>query len=156
MMEKKSKSAEAQMLIRRNVEEVFNAFIDPEITKQFWFTKGSAPMELNKTVTWSWEMYNIAVQVVTRELVANKRIQFEWVEDNPTSVTIDFKELDSQSTFVSIVHGGFDKSGDDLLDAVKDSTGGFTIVLAGLKAFLEHNINLNLVADKFPKELADH
>jgi len=36
------------------------------------------------------------------------------------------------------------------------STGGFTIVLAGLKALLEHNIQLNLVADRFPKGLTEH
>jgi len=26
----------------------------------------------------------------------------------------------------------------------------FALVLAGAKAFLEHNINLNLIADRFP------
>jgi len=28
--------------------------------------------------------------------------------------------------------------------------------LDGLKAYLEHNIRLNLVADKFPKEVSNH
>jgi hypothetical protein len=28
--------------------------------------------------------------------------------------------------------------------------GGFTLVLAGLKALLEHNVVLNLVADHYP------
>jgi len=32
---------EAQMLIRKPVSTVFNAFIDPDVTKHFWFTKGS-------------------------------------------------------------------------------------------------------------------
>ncbi len=31
-----------------------------------------------------------------------------------------------------------------------DSTGGFALVLAGLKALLEHDIVLNLVGDRFP------
>jgi hypothetical protein len=31
--------------------------------------------------------------------------------------------------------------------------GGFTLVLAGLKALLEHNIRSNLVADRFPEGL---
>jgi hypothetical protein len=39
---------------------------------------------------------------------------------------------------------------------IKDNTGGFTTVLDGLKAFLEHNINLNLIMDKFPKEVSQH
>jgi len=34
-----------------------------------------------------------------------------------------------------------------------DSTGGFVLVLAGAKAFLEHGIALNLVADRFPDGL---
>jgi hypothetical protein len=37
-----------------------------------------------------------------------------------------------------------------------DSTGGFTIVLAGLKALPEHNIILNLIADRFPAGIRDH
>jgi hypothetical protein len=28
-------------------------------------------------------------------------------------------------------------------------------VLDGLKAYLEHNINLNLIADKYPKEVTE-
>ena len=32
---------EAQMLIRKPVSSVFQAFIDPQITSRFWFTKSS-------------------------------------------------------------------------------------------------------------------
>ncbi|MEO5995360.1 MAG: hypothetical protein ABIN89_01600 [Chitinophagaceae bacterium] len=60
------------------------------------------------------------------------------------------------TTFVTIRHYGFDKAGDELIKTLKDSTSGLTLVLAGLKAFLEHNIDLNLIADKFPKEIAQH
>ncbi len=51
---------------------------------------------------------------------------------------------------------GFNLTGDELIDAIKDNTGGFTTVLDGLKAYLEHNINLNLIADKYPKEVSQH
>ena len=34
---------------------------------------------------------------------------------------------------------------------VADSTQGFTLVLAGLKALLEHDVRLDLVADRFPE-----
>jgi hypothetical protein len=37
-----------------------------------------------------------------------------------------------------------------------DSTSGFPLVLAGLKAFLEHNVRLNLVADRFSKGIEAH
>ena len=149
------KCAEAQMLIRKPVAEVFEAFINPALTKHFWFTKGSDRLEAGKIVTWEWEMYNISTKVIVKEILMNRKIIIEW-DDPPTSVDFDFKTLSDDSTFVTIKHYGFNKTGDDLLKAIKDSTGGFTTVLDGLKAFLEHNINLNLIADKFPKEIAKH
>ena len=145
------------MLIRRSVSEVFQAFIDPELTKHFWFTKGSDKLEVGKTITWKWEMYNFSTKVVAKEILVNKKISIEWfTTEPPTTVDFDFKTLSDGSTFVTIKHYGFNKTGDELLEAIKDSTGGFTIVLAGLKAFLEHNIDLNLILDKFPKEIAQH
>jgi len=147
--------AEAQMLIRKPVAEVFEAFIDPAITKYFWFTKGSNRLEKGKTITWEWEMYNISTKIFAREILPNKKIIIDW-DEPPTSVDFDFKTLSDGSTYVTIKHYGFNKTGDELLAAIKDSTGGFTTVLDGLKAFLEHNIKLNLIADKFPKEVSQH
>lgn len=112
---------------------------------------------MGKEVTWTWEMYNFSVKAIATEIEQNKRIKFDWFAyKNPASVTIEFKELNSNSTFVLIVHEGFDETGDELIGTLKDSTGGFTLVLAGLKSYLEHRIDLNLVADKFPKELTNH
>jgi len=155
MSEKNLKSAEAQMLIRKPVAEVFEAFIDPAITKHFWFTKGNDKLEAGKTITWEWEMYNVSTKVFVKEIFPNKKIVIEWGEP-ATSVEFNFKTLSDGSTFVTIKHYGFNKTGDELLEAIKDSTGGFTTVLDGLKAYLEHNINLNLIADKFPKEVGRH
>jgi uncharacterized protein YndB with AHSA1/START domain len=155
MAEESQKYAGAQMLIRKPVSRVFEAFIDPALTKNFWFTKGSGKLEVNKKITWEWEMYNISTTVVAKEIIKNKKIVIE-LDEPPTTVEFDFKTLSDGSTFVSIKHYGFNKTGNELLEAIKDSTGGFTIVLDGLKAFLEHNINLNLIADKFPKEVAQH
>jgi hypothetical protein len=39
---------------------------------------------------------------------------------------------------------------------VTDSTQGFSLVLAGVKALLEHDIRLNLVADRYPKGIEEH
>ena len=38
------------MLIRRPVAEVFEAFANPDITTQFWFTKSSGRLEAGKEV----------------------------------------------------------------------------------------------------------
>jgi uncharacterized protein YndB with AHSA1/START domain len=157
MTDKNLLCSEAQMLIRKPVSEVFKAFIDPELTKHFWFTKGSDKLEVGKTVNWEWEMYNFSTKVIATEILTNKKLSIEWfTSELPTKVDFDFNTLSDGSTFVSIKHYGFDKTGHELLEVIKDSTGGFTIVLAGLKAFLEHNIDLNLIMDKFPKEIMQH
>jgi hypothetical protein len=60
------------------------------------------------------------------------------------------------TTFVAITETGFTGDGDSLVEQVTTSTQGFTLVLAGLKALLEHTIRLNLVADRYPKGLEEH
>ena len=50
---------EAQMLIRKPVAEVFEAFVNPQITTRFWFTKSSGRLEQGKTVRWDWEMFGV-------------------------------------------------------------------------------------------------
>lgn len=42
-------------------------------------------------------------------------------------------------------------SNEEVMRQVGDSAGGFSFVLAGLKAWLEHNVRLNLVPDRHPK-----
>jgi uncharacterized protein YndB with AHSA1/START domain len=155
MMDDKLNCAGAQMLIRRPAAEVFEAFVNPEITKNFWFTKASGRLEVNKKVTWQWEMYGVSTTVVPKQLLPGNKIVYEWGEP-PVTVEINFKTLSDGSTYVTVSECGFNKTGDELLKAVKDSTGGFTTVLDGLKAFMEHGINLNLIADKFPKEVTKH
>ena len=155
MKDQNLKCTEVQMLIRRPAAEVFEAFVDPAITKNFWFTKGSGKLETNKEVNWEWEMYNVSAKVIPKEILKNEKISFEWGKP-PTAVEFKFKELSGIGTYVTVTECGFNKSGDELLAVIKNSTGGFTTVLDGLKAFLEHGINLNLIADKFPKELTRH
>ena len=147
--------AEAVMLIRKPVSEVFNAFIDPGITKNFWFSKASSKLEQGKRLTWTWEMYNFSIPVFVKRIVPNEIIVIEW-QSPPTNVEFNFKPLSGNATYVTIVHYGFNKTGDELLAQLKDSVGGFTTVLDGLKAYLEHGINLNLIADKYPNGFIQH
>jgi uncharacterized protein YndB with AHSA1/START domain len=155
MTRKNTNCAEAQMSIRKPASEVFEALIDPAITKNFWFTKSSGKLQVNKKIVWEWEMYNVSATVVAKEIIQNEKIVFEWSESTST-VEFKFKTLRDGSTFVTVTECGYDKAGEELLMAIKDSTAGFTTVLDGLKAFLEHGINLNLIVDKFPKEIAQH
>ena len=149
METKNSPIVEAQMLIREPAKTVFQAFIDPKITTNFWFTKASGKLDTGKTVTWEWEMYRVSTEVFVKEIIANRKITIEW-GDPKTTVDFEFEALSNDTTYVVIKNYGFIESGDDLIQIIKDSTGGFTTVLDGLKAYLEHGINLNLIADKFP------
>lgn len=140
------------MLIRKPVAEVFEAFINPEITTQFWFTKSSGKLEMGKQIVWEWEMYNASSQVDVKAIEANKRILIEWSSyGTPTTIEWIFTPLDDDSTFVSITESGFKGDAGKVAQYGMDSTGGFTLVLAGLKALLEHHIHLNLILDRFPK-----
>lgn len=42
---------------------------------------------------------------------------------------------------------------DKAISLVREFTEGFALVLSGLKAYLECCIELNLVSDRFPKEM---
>jgi uncharacterized protein YndB with AHSA1/START domain len=145
------------MLIRRPVKEVFEAFVDPSITTRFWFTKGSGRLEAGKQVRWDWEMYGISVPVTVRSLEPNRRIVIEWPGySGPTTVEWLFEPQEDGTTFVRITEAGFAGDGDQLVKQVTDSTQGFSLMLAGLKAYLEHGVRLNLVADRFPKGIEEH
>ena len=146
--------AKAEMLIRRPVEEVFAAFVDPAITTRFWFTRSSGELEPGQRVRWEWEMYGASTEISVLEMEPNERLRIEWDGySGPTTVEWRFTPRADGTTFVSISEEGFQGSGDEVLAQALGSTQGFTIVLAGLKALLEHDIDLRLVPDKFPDGL---
>ncbi len=138
-----------QMLIRRPAGEVFQAFVDPSITRQFWFTNSSGALKEGKTVRWDWEMYGASAEVTVKTIEVNRAIRVQW-GDPPRTVEWEFAPRSEDSTLVTIVESGFSGTDDEAVDLAIDSKGGFTIVLAGLKALLEHGISLNLVADQHP------
>jgi uncharacterized protein YndB with AHSA1/START domain len=144
--------AKTGMLIRKPVADVFEAFIDPRITTKFWFTKSSGRLEPGKRVKWEWEMYQASTQVAVITIEPNKRIVIEWDGySGRTSVEWKFAPQAGGATFVSITESGWTGNGDELVEYATNSTQGFTWTLAGLKALLEYNVRLNLVADRFPK-----
>lgn len=148
--------AKAEMLIRRPVAEVFAAFVDPAITANFWFSKGSGPLEAGQEVEWTWEMYGFSVPVKVLAIEENRRILVEWPGD-PTPTTIEwiFTARPDDTTFVTTKNAGFQGEPAAVLQQAIDATEGFTFVLAGAKAWLEHGIGLNLVADRHPDGIVE-
>jgi len=70
--------AKAEMLIRKPAAELFEAFINPEITRKFWFTKSTGLLEAGKHITWMWEMYDVSIEVDVKKVEPTKRILIEW------------------------------------------------------------------------------
>ena len=145
--------AKAEMQTRRPPAEVFDAFADPAVTSNFWFTRGSGRLEPGARVTWDWEMYCFSVEVEVRH-ASQERIEVTWsAYGAPSVIEWRFTPLADGTTFVSVTHSGFAGSDEEKLKTALDSTEGFAFVLAGAKAWLEHNIALNLVRDRFPQGL---
>ena len=75
------------MLIRKPVADVFEAFVDPDVTTKFWFTRSSGRLEPGKQIRWDWEMYDMSIPVAVKAVEPNKRIVIEWPgEGGPTTV----------------------------------------------------------------------
>jgi uncharacterized protein YndB with AHSA1/START domain len=147
--------AKAEMQIRKPVDEVFEVFVDPSVTSKFWFTKGSGRLDQDKHVQWDWEMYKFSVQVTVKELEKNRRIVVDWgAYGEPTEIEWTFKALPDNTTFVTVKNSGFKGEADQMVEQAIGSTEGFSFVLAGAKAYLEHGIELNLVRDRMPEALA--
>ncbi len=142
-------TVECQMLIRQPRKKVFQAFIDPDCTAHFWFTKSSGKLEVGKEIIWEWEMYQHQTVVKVIEIIDNEKIKIIWGDIATTTVEFLFTQITEETTYVVIKNYGFTQTGNDLLRMIMDVTGGFTTVLDGLKAYLEQGINLNLIADKF-------
>ena len=141
----------AEMLIRRPVAEVFEAFVDPAITTQFWFTHSTGRLDQHREVEWTWEIYQHSTEVKVMSITTHQRIEILWGTPHEHSHVVWTFTEHPLGTFVSITNDGLKGEGEDLMALVRDATEGFTLVLAGAKAWLEHNIGLGLVGDRYPK-----
>lgn len=149
---KQTPTAETAMLIRRPVAEVFEAIIDPSVTTKFWFTHSSGRLDEGKPVQWEWRMYGVSTRVEVSEMALNEKIVMQW-SDPPTTVVWTFTGMPGNATFLEVRNFGFAGSGDEQVRQAIDSTGGFSLVLAGAKAWLEQGLTLGLIGDRHPKGL---
>lgn len=142
--------ASAGMLIRRPVGEVFEAFVDPAVTSRFWFTGGSGRLAPGARVRWNWAMYGVGTDVVVKAIEPERRILVDWdVDSEPTEVEWRF-EGRGEETWVTVENRGFKGSAHERANKALDSTGGFALVLAGAKIWLEHGIEPGFVVDRHP------
>jgi uncharacterized protein YndB with AHSA1/START domain len=143
-------AASAGMLIRRPVREVFEAFADPAITTRFWFSRGSGRLDPGAEVRWDWDMYGVGTEVKVKAIEPGRRILIDWDTDSdPTEVEWRF-EPRGDHAWVTVENRGFGGSPEEQTARALDSTGGFALVLAGAKIWLEHGIDPRFIIDRHP------
>ena len=143
-------TAKAQILVRRPREEVFDAFIDPQVMSRFWFTRKDQGLREGGTVTWyvGDKPDALEIEVRVRSIVRPSHIAIEWgLGDRFTTVKWTLAEQGPDVTRLVIEESGFSGSHEDIVSQALDSTSGFNQVVVALKALLEHHATINVVAD---------
>lgn len=126
------------------------AFVDGSAMSKFWFTRRDDGLRQGQAVTWFLGDGDdaMAFDIRVKELVRPSRIVIEWENGGaPTQVTWSITGTDAGDTRLTIEETGFSGSPEAVLERVLDSTGGFNQVIVAAKAFIEHRVDVNVVAD---------
>ena len=143
--------------VSRPVHEVFEAVVDPASLSHY-FTTGGAKGRLatGTTVSWDFADFPGAFPVEVIEVVPDEKIVLKWEAHEgaggeegssskagyKTTVTMTFKPIDGDTrTLVQISESGWRET-DAGLQASYGNCMGWSQMLAALKTWVEHGINL--------------
>ena len=137
--------------VGRPVSEVFEAVADPKELSSYFTTGGaSGRLESGKTVMWDFHDFPGAFPVEVDEVIKDQKIVFRWdawdVGENKSAgykvvVTMTFTPTDDGRTLVEIQETGWHDS-EAGLKASYNNCMGWSQMLAALKMWVEHGINL--------------
>lgn len=135
--------------ISRPVEEVYEAVADPAGLSQYFTTGGAVGrLESGTSVQWDFADFPGAFRVEVRESSTPQRIVLSWDgesaqdESGMTTVTFTFTPLDGNTrTLVSITESSWQPTREGAQNAFGNCM-GWTGMLAAMKAWMEHGINL--------------
>jgi len=133
--------AQASMLIRRPVAEVFDAFVSPQTITKFWLESTTGPLAKGAQVKWRFMVPGATESVTVIAFEDQGRIAFDWSHGN--TVNMVFEAHGNGATRLTVKVTGFENE-----SAVVNATEGFSIVLCDLKTLLESGRSANLVRDK--------
>ncbi len=127
--------------------QVYEAVADPDLLSRYFTTGGAkGRAEAGATVTWDFADFPGAFPVSVVEAIPPERIVFDWGKDeggqSRTRVTFTFEPLDGGArTKVSVSETGWrdDEAG---RAASYGNCMGWSQMIAALKMWLEHGINL--------------
>ena len=135
------------IIVNRPRHDVFEAVADPKELSSYFTTGGaSARLEQGQTVTWDFADFPGAFPVDVIEVVPDEKIVFNWQANEPGTdyqlqVTMRFSEVEAGRTKVEVEEAGW-RTTDAARQASYGSCMGWAQVLAALKMWVEHRINL--------------
>jgi uncharacterized protein YndB with AHSA1/START domain len=137
------------IIVNRPRHDVFEAVADPKELSHYFTTGGATGrLETGATVTWDFADFPGAFPVEVTDVVANEKIVFEWKANEPDTdyqveVTMRFSDVegDSSRTKVEVEERGW-RASDAAVKASYGNCMGWAQMLAALKAWAEHKINL--------------
>ncbi|MFJ5768386.1 SRPBCC family protein [Psychrobacillus sp. NPDC093180] len=131
-----------KMKIAKPASEVFEAFVDPTKIGNFWFSSSSERWKQDRTITLEYKEYDAIVEILVMEIMANKKIVFQWGEPGQErTVTILLTDQDGLSTIVEVSEEGFKEDDSDFLNQLIDNKEGWVFMLTCLKGFLESGVS---------------
>lgn len=140
---------EVSGFIAKPVAEVFEAVADPEQLSRYFTTGGAqGRLESGTTVTWDFADFPGAFPVEVLDAEAGQRLTLRWKgeaaigDEGVTITTFEFVPVDDGArTKVTISEGDWEATEAGAKAAFGNSM-GWTGMLAAMKAWLEHGINL--------------
>ena len=132
--------------ISKPVHDVFEAVADPAKLSGYFTTGGAkGRLETGATVTWDFADFPGAFPVTVVEVAQDSRIVLRWGspegEGQENTVTMTFEGLEDGRTLVTIVETGWSDTQKGV-DSAMSNTEGWAGMLAAMKVYLEHGINL--------------
>jgi len=135
------------IIVNRPRHDVFEAVADPEELSAY-FTTGGASGRLAQGTTVSWDFHDFpgAFPVHVTELLADERIVLNWKANEPGTdyqieVTMRFSDVGEGRTKVEVEERGW-RDTDAATSASYGNCMGWSQMLAALKMWVEHRINL--------------
>lgn len=133
--------------ISRPVAEVYEAVSDPDRLSKYFTTGGArGRLEPGAEVSWDFADFPGRFPVTVVEAEAPRRIVIEWdgneTVDDRTRVVFEFAPIDNGTrTLVTITESSW-RATDAGAKSAFGNCEGWTGMLAALKAWVEHGINL--------------
>lgn len=142
--------AQAKIIVRAPPEMVFDAFVNPEKMRRFWFQRKDSGLREKSTVTFyigeGDKAFGFPARII--ELVPHSLIHIRWGEEgSTTTMRWALKATDEGDTVLTIEESGFRGTDAEIIARALDSTGGFNQVIVAAKALIEHDVAMQLIDD---------